>query len=172
MKKPILTINEALKKKIGSFYHPTETTYRTGFCPKGFIERKAYIKKGYIRKDGQKVKSSYIKSSCIKDIGNNGKTIPELAEKLNVNINELHKFNYHAHNNIDNRHKGLIKAINKLSYATVNRMLVALRTRQKAKESKKTIQLYNIYDNDIKWLKKYVINKRSKMKNNDLFKKI
>ena len=50
--KKIKTEKQAIKKKVGSFYHPTKTTYRTGACPKGYILKKSYTKKSYVKKNG------------------------------------------------------------------------------------------------------------------------
>ena len=38
----VLTPKKAMKEKVGSFYHPTEKTYRTVLCPEGEILKKSY----------------------------------------------------------------------------------------------------------------------------------
>jgi len=47
-KKKILTEQQAKKQPIGSFYHPTKKTIRTGACPIGFDLKKGYERKAYI----------------------------------------------------------------------------------------------------------------------------
>ena len=161
----VLTEKNALKQKLGSYYHPKKDHYRDGLCPVGTIPREGYE---YIKKNGKVVN---VKTSCVKDVGSNGKTSTELAEKLKVNPKELEKYGYSTKNKVMDRHSALIRAINEISFATTKRILVLLRTQHKAMETDKTKKIYQIYDTDIKWLTNYVEKERKKNNNKDLFKK-
>ena len=74
VRREILTEKKALKKPVGSFYHPTKETYRTGACPKGEI-----LKKGYEKKSS-KGKVSYVGPVCIKNKGKPGIEITKNKE--------------------------------------------------------------------------------------------
>jgi len=161
----VLTEKNALKQKLGSYYHPKKDHYRDGLCPIGTISREGYE---YIKKNGKVVN---VKTSCVKDVGSNGKTSTELAEKLKVNPKELEKYGYSTKNKAMDRQSALIRAINEISFATTKRILVLLRTQHKAMETDKTKKIYQIYDTDIKWLTNYVEKERTKNHNKDLFKK-
>jgi hypothetical protein len=161
----VLNEKRALKEPVGTFYHPSANHYRTGQCPVGKIERTGYE----FKKNNGKVVN--VKTTCVKDVGSNGKTSTELANKLKVNPKELESYGYSTKLETDVRHKALLKAIKAISYATTKRVLVLLRTQHKAQESNATIKIYNIYDSDIKWLTNYVEKKRSTSHNKDLFKK-
>ena len=161
----VLNEKRALKEPVGTFYHPSANHYRTGQCPVGKIERTGYE----FKKNNGKVIN--VKTTCVKDVGSNGKTSTELANKLKVNPKELESYGYSTKLETDVRHKALLKAIKAISYATTKRVLVLLRTQHKARESNATIRIYNIYDSDIKWLTNYVEKKRSTSHNKDLFKK-
>ena len=65
-RKEILTEKKAIKKPVGSFYHPTKETYRTGACPVGKI-----LKKGYEKKTS-KGKKTYVGPVCVKNKGKPG----------------------------------------------------------------------------------------------------
>jgi hypothetical protein len=161
----VLNEKKALKEPVGTFYHPSANHYRTGLCPVGKIERTGYE----FKKSSGKVIN--VKTTCVKDVGSNGKTSTELANKLKVNPKELESYGYSTKLETDARHKALLKAIKAISYATTKRVLVLLRTQHKAQETNATKRIYNIYDTDIKWLTNYVEKKRSTSHNKDLFKK-
>jgi hypothetical protein len=161
----VLNEKKALKEPVGTFYHPSANHYRTGLCPVGKIERTGYE----FKKSSGKVIN--VKTTCVKDVGSNGKTSTELANKLKVNPKELESYGYSTKLETDARHKALLKAIKVISYATTKRVLVLLRIQHKAQETNATKRIYNIYDTDIKWLTNYVEKKRSTSHNKDLFKK-
>jgi len=161
----VLNEKRALKEPVGTFYHPSANHYRTGLCPVGKIERTGYE----FKKSSGKVIN--VKTTCVKDVGSNGKTSTELANKLKVNPKELESYGYSTKLETDARHKALLKAIKVISYGTTKRVLVLLRIQHKAQETNATKRIYNIYDTDIKWLTNYVEKKRSTSHNKDLFKK-
>ena len=75
IRKEILTEKQALKKPIGSYYHPDENTWRSGACPKGEILKKGYKRKSYVTKTGKVIPETYVNSICVKDKGKAGKKI-------------------------------------------------------------------------------------------------
>jgi len=78
-RKEILTQKQALKKPLGSYYHPDENTWRSGACPKGEILKKGYTKKSYITKTGKIIPETYVNSTCVKDKGKKGKQIKKIV---------------------------------------------------------------------------------------------
>jgi hypothetical protein len=88
IRKEILTEKQALKKPIGSYYHPDENTWRSGACPKGKILKKGYKRKSYVTKTGKVIPETYIDPICVKDKGKAGKKINnKLVYKKTVNNN-------------------------------------------------------------------------------------
>ena len=73
-RKEVLTEKQALKNPLGSYYHPTEETWRSGACPIGKILKKGYEKKSYTTKTGKKIEKTYINPTCVINKGNNGIT--------------------------------------------------------------------------------------------------
>ena len=51
----ILTERQATKEKVGTFYHPTTKTFRSGACPIGSELKKGYKRKPYNKKNGTHV---------------------------------------------------------------------------------------------------------------------
>jgi len=93
-KKKFKSQKEALKEPLGTFYHPTKNTYRTGACEIGEI-----LKKGYTKKVGNK--NIYIEPQCIKNKGKPGITINHKSKnkikennKMEKYINQIHKSSY------------------------------------------------------------------------------
>lgn len=149
--KPILTEKEAIKHKVGTYFHPTEKTYRTGACPDGYE-----LKKGYTKKD------TYVCPTCIKDKGIPGKIISKYKVLTLSNKDNLGRFGYSTKLNADSRYRSLLEAVKTFSYGTVIRRLVVLRQlviRTSPKHS-------NIYDEDIKMLQAW------RVKNPTLYKKV
>ena len=156
----ILTSRQARKEKIGSFYHPTEKTYRNGACPEGYELKKGYERKEYTKKNGTKIKSTYVDPVCIVNKGIPGKLFHnEIQIKINPK-NSFEPYNYSTKDNSNIRFKSLLKACKKLSYRTVVRKLVILRLYHKNMNKK----LYKIYDEDIKNLQKW------RLENPELYK--
>jgi hypothetical protein len=141
-----LTEKEASKKKIGSFYHPTKSTFRTGSCPKGMEIRIAYVKK-----NGTKVNEK-----CIKNRGLPGKTLESAKVIKLTNKNSLK--NYSTKNSLNERLKSLKKSVKDLSYKTVILRLSALRTLTKRTNPR----VSSIYNEDMKKLKEWKISKKNK----------
>ena len=152
--KKVLTPKQAMKKRVGSYYHPTQGTYHTGVCKKGYELRESYVKKGYTRKNGVYINKTTVSASCVKNKGKPGKTANQykVIPKLNPK-NSLKEFDYSTNNNANKRFESLMKAIKKMSYRTVVLRLSAIRTLSKSNEAK-----YKIFNNDIKklqdWRKK------------------
>jgi hypothetical protein len=140
----------ALKEPVGTYYHPTENTIRQGRCEKGKIMKKGYYRHEYTKKDGTKVKGNYVKQSCTPNKGKPGKTTSEGKVIPKLKKGELSQFGYSTHSTEDERHKALLKAVEKLSYATVIRKLNAVRTLSKA-----DVKLFKIYSRDIENLQKW-----------------
>ena len=87
LRKEILTEKQALEKPIGSYYHPSENTWRSGACPEGEILKKGYKRKSYKTKTGKIVPEKYIDPICIKDKGSKGKTMTNSLQNNNKKIN-------------------------------------------------------------------------------------
>ncbi len=155
----VLTEKQAMEKKVGSFYHPTKKTFRTGACPEGYDLKKGYKRKGYIKKNGTVVKGNYIDPVCVPDKGLPGK----LASKYKViKINENHPlrpFRYSPDLPADKRFAILLKAASVISYKTVISTINAFRTLTKANK-----ELYHIYTEDIKRMQEW------RKENPDLYK--
>ena len=155
----ILTSKQAQKQPIGSFYHPTEKTVRSGACPIGYELRRGYEKKV---KNGSNVgKSIYIDPTCVKNKGLPGKLLPEYKPISLDKKNVLRKYGYNTKADKNNRHESLLKASKDLTYKSVISRLVSLRTLTKKSDTKHS----NIYDSNIKKLKDW------RIKNPDLYKK-
>ena len=80
-RKKILTKKQALKKRIGSYYHPKKDTWRSGACPQGKELKKGYYKKSYTTKTGKLVPATYIDPVCIKTKNRKGKNTDSYIEK-------------------------------------------------------------------------------------------
>ena len=143
-------------KKVGSFYHPTKTTYRTDKCPKGKIERKGYTKKRYVKKDGTVIQSTKVKPSCVKDTGLPGKTILQIIKISKKG--ELKKYGYSTFIDSEKRLISLKKAVKNLSYQSVILRLSALRTLTKRSNPR----AHNIYNKDMTNLKLWKMKKPTK----------
>jgi hypothetical protein len=89
IRKKILTEKQALKKPIGSYYHPNKNTWRSGACPKGQILKKGYKRKSYVTKTGKVIPETYIDPVCVKDKGKTGKNINNEPFKNKNNNNKL-----------------------------------------------------------------------------------
>ena len=101
LRKEILTEKQSLEKPIGSYYHPSENTWRSGACPEGEILKKGYKRKSYKTKTGKIVPEKYIDPICIKDKGSKGKTITNSLQNNNKKNNNT--------TNDKNMNKNIIK---------------------------------------------------------------
>ena len=159
--KKIKTEKQAIKKRVGSFYHPTKTTYRTGICPKGYILKKSYNKKSFVKKNGTVVKGTHVGSVCVKDKGKPGKTISsEIILPSIKNKGLLEKYGYSTKSSSSERFQSLLKAAKDLSYRSVVSRINLIRI---LSESNK--KLFEIYSKDLKNMKEW------RKKNPDLYKK-
>ena len=157
----IKTEKQAIKTKVGSFYHPTSTTYRTGACPKGFELRESYNKKSYVKKNGTLVKGTHVGSVCVKDKGKPGKTISKAKILPTIkNKGLLEKYGYSTKSSSVERLKSLLKAAKDLSYRSVVSRINLIRT---LSESNK--KLFKIYSTDLNNMKKW------RKEHPDLYKK-
>jgi hypothetical protein len=160
-KKKILTEKQAKKEPIGSFYHPTKKTIRTGVCPIKFDLKKGYKRKSYTKSDGEKVPSTYVKPICIKDKGLPGKLLDEYKPFILSPKNGLKPYGYSTSVSSKKRYESLMKAIKELSYTSVIRRLINLRTLTKTSNKEHS----KIYDEDIQKLRLW------REKNPNLYKK-
>jgi len=160
-KKKILTEQQAKKEPVGSFYHPTKKTIRTGACPIGFDLKKGYKRKSYTKSDGKKVPTTYVKPTCIKDKGLPGKLLQEYKPFTISPRDNLKPYGYSTSISSKKRYESLMKAIKELSYTSVIRRLINLRTLTKTSDKEHS----KIYDEDIKKLRLW------REKNPDLYKK-
>jgi hypothetical protein len=140
----------ALKKKVGSVYHPTSKTIRTGECPIGEVGRKGYYRHAYEKKDGHHIKGSYVKRSCIKDVGMPGKVISSAKVIPKLKEGALSKYGYSTDLTEKERLVCLVKAIKELTYAGVIRRINAIRTLTKSNP-----KLFKIYTKDIENLQQW-----------------
>jgi len=86
-RKEILTEKQALNKPVGSYYHPNETTWRSGACPIGEILKNGYKRNSYMTKTGKVIPETYVNPICIKDKGEKGKKIKQKKNILNKKVN-------------------------------------------------------------------------------------
>jgi hypothetical protein len=161
IQRKILTSKQAKKEPIGSFYHPTEERVRSGACPIGFELKKGYEKPSYKTKKGTIVKESYVDPVCIKNKGVPGKLLEEYKQVKSIEKNVLKKFGYSTKNSDSIRKKSLLDASKELSYSSVIKRLVLLRSYTKISDEKSSL----IYDKDIKSLQKW------RKQNPELYKK-
>jgi surface protein len=155
--KVVLTEKQASKEPIGSFYHPTEKTFRSGACPVGMTLKKGYHKKGYMKMNGTLINNTNVDPVCVKNKGLPGKLLKKDKE-------DFKEFGYLTSSNNNIRFKSLLEACKVLSYGTVMRKLNILKKRSSKKDDNKSIKLYNIYSSDILMLQKW------RLKNPDLYK--
>lgn len=137
MTRELKTQKQALKEPLGTFYHPTKNTYRTGACEIGTV-----MKKGYKKQVNNK--SIYIDPICIKNKGKPGILIDKKNKNKIIEDKKMEKY---------------IKEIHKTSYRSVIMKLYGdLR--------KKEISPTNIknLEKDIEMLKKWRINNPNKTK--------
>jgi hypothetical protein len=156
----ILTSKQAEKKPVGSFYHPTNKTVRSGACPVGFELRKGYERKPY-KKGSKLIKSTYVEPVCVKDKGLPGKLLPEYKPISLDKSHVLSKYGYSTKLDDNKRHETLLEASKDLTYKSVITRLVALRTLTKKTDPEHS----NIYNKNIKKLQEW------RTKNPELYKK-
>lgn len=146
MNKKLKTQKQALKEPLGTYYHPTKNTYRTGICEIGKVLRKGYTKK-------VKNKNIYVDPVCIKNKGKPGILINKKNKSKVKENKKMEKY---------------IKEIKKTSYKSVIMKLYGeLKKKDITEAKKKTIE------NDIEMLKKWRINNPNNKKtpNKELNKK-
>lgn len=148
-----LSESEAKKRPVGSFYHPTEKTVRTGNCPPGEIIRKGYYRHSFSKADGKRIRGRYIKETCVPNKGLPGKETEEAKVLPSLRKGQLTKYGYHIKEDSEKRFRALLKAMKEYGYAGVIRHLVPLRTYQKANP-----EYYAIVDSDIKRLQQWHAN--------------
>jgi hypothetical protein len=150
-KRKVLSQIEAAKKRVGSFYHPTKQTYRTGACPIGMDQRRGFDRKSYTKKDGTVVPKKHIKPKCIKDVGLPGKLL-DTYKPIQLKVGaQLKPYGYSTKLKKADRHKCLLAAVNKLSYRTVSLRISSLRTLTKTTNPKVSKK----FDTDLKSLQKW-----------------
>ena len=137
-------------------------TLARNVCPRGMIERKAYVRKysNTVRKRGFTVKratgTSYrvhpkanaatVKSKCIKNTGKPEKGIPKSIGPLRKG--ELAKHGYSYRESEDKRHTALRRSVNEYGALGVYRKLDAV-----AKLSARTApKASNVFEQDRKWV--------------------
>ena len=155
--KVVLTEKQATKEPIGSYYHPTEKTFRSGACPVGMTLQKGYHRKGYMKMNGTVINNTNVDPVCVKNKGLPGKL-------LKKEQHDFKEFGYLTSSNNNSRFKSLLEACKVLSYGNVMRKLNILKKRSSKKDDNKSIKLYNIYSSDILMLQKW------RLKNPDLYK--
>ena len=141
----IIRQKTAKKEPVGSFYHPTEDTYRNGKCPVGFVSKKGSQRHAYDRKDGTHVKHTYVHASCVPNKGTPGKRLNDRKPIHLEEKNSLKPYNYKTSNNSDTRFKKLLEACKEMSYRTVVLRLTQLRTLTKESNPEQS----TIHDEDI-----------------------
>ena len=155
--KVVLTEKQASKEPVGSYYHPTEKTFRSGACPVGMTLKKGYHRKGYMKMNGTVINNTNVDPVCVKNKGLPGKLLKKDKE-------DFKEFGYLTTDNNNTRFKSLLEACKVLSYGNVIRKLNSLKKRSSKKDDNKSIKLYNIYSSDILILQKW------RLKNPDLYK--
>ena len=163
--KVVLTEKQASKEPVGSFYHPTEKTFRSGACPIGMTLKKGYHRKGYIKMNGTVINNTNVDPVCVKNKGLPGKILKEYKVIKISNKEDFKPYGYSTSNNSNSRFKSLLEACKVLTYGTVVRKLNALKIYLKNRTDEKSLRLYNIFSEDIKILQAW------RIKNPDLYKK-
>jgi len=148
----VLTEDMAKKCKVGTYYHPTKGTYRSGACKIGETLKKGYTRKSYTKKNGTKVQKSVVTETCVKDEGKAGKTMSNFKVIKITEKNVLKQYGYSTHLNSTDRFKALIKAVPKMSYKTVAGRIRAIRTLQKSNPT-----LFKKFTQDLNKLKEWRI---------------
>jgi hypothetical protein len=149
--KKILTQSQAEKCEIGTYYHPTEFTFRSGACPKGSSLKRGYYRNEYSKKDGTHLKRTYVDPTCIKNKGLPGKTLNDHKPILIKNKELLHKHGYSTKNNSKKRFDALLNSAKNETYKSTVLHLSALRTLTKRSDPVHS----QIYDEDMKRLKEW-----------------
>ena len=147
----VLTKKQAQKEPVGSYYHPTEKTVRSGACPDGFELRKGYTRSKYTKTNGTEVAETYIDPICIKNKGIPGKRLNEFKPIHLNKKNSFEPYGYKTTLNSNTRFNILLNAIKDLSYSKVVHRLSALRTLTKESNASHS----KIYNNDMKKLKEW-----------------
>lgn len=116
-------------------------------CPNGHIVRKSYTRK---TKSGKTVR---VPATCVKDKGRKGKTPKSQRVLPKLKKGGLGKYGY---SNVKNlaagvRRKALEKGIKKEGYAPIVRRLNVIRT-----YNKNNLQLFKIFDSDMKWIQRHM----------------
>tara|TARA_Y200000002_G_scaffold344795_1_gene318248 strand:+ start:414 stop:1079 length:666 start_codon:yes stop_codon:yes gene_type:complete len=149
MDKNIKTQKQALKEPLGTYYHPTKNTYRTGVCEIGKILKKGHTRE--IKNKNGKKKDIYIDPVCIKNKGKPGILITNKDNSKEKENKKMEKY---------------IKEIKKTSYKSV---IMKLYSQLKKKDIKNSNKI--IIEKNINMLKKWRINnpekKNNKIKKND-----
>ena len=161
----IFTQKKAKFEPVGSYYHPTEHTYRTNTCPIGYELKEGYNRKSYTTKKGTKIPKTHVGTTCIKDRGLPGKVLDEYKVITISNKNKLSEHGYSIKKSENARYRALLKAIEAYGYLSVLRKLVALRTLTRDSNPEQS----QIHDIDIKKLQTWrksnpELNKNIKMK--------
>lgn len=160
--KKVVLQKTAKKRPIGTFYHPTEKTYRDGKCPCGYVSKKGYKRHAYDKKDGVHIKPAYVHRTCVPNKGTPGKVLNDFKPIHLEKKDSLKPYNYTTTNNGNTRFKKLLEACKGLTYKTVVLRLSQLRTLTKSSDPAHSA----IYDEDMKRLQQW------RKKNPDLYKKI
>ena len=148
--KKVMSEKKASKCKVGTYYHPTKESFRSGICKKGEILKKGYVRKSYVRKNGTRVKGSKVDAYCVKDTGMAGKVLSKYKViKLNK-TDLLAKYGYSTKLSSKDRFRKLIKAASHYTYSTVVKRINAIRTLSKANK-----RLFDIYTKDLENLKQW-----------------
>ena len=164
----IFTQKKAKQEPVGSYYHPTEHTYRTNTCPIGYELKEGYNRKSYTTKKGTKVPKTNVGSTCIKERGLPGKVLDEYKVITISNKNKLSNYGYSTKKSENARYRSLLKAIENYGYLSVLRKLVALRTLTRDSNPEQS----QIHDIDIKKIQEWrksnpELKKNIKMKGNN-----
>jgi hypothetical protein len=149
--KKILTQIQAEKCDIGTYYHPTEFTFRSGACPKGSSLKKGYYRNTYTRKDGTVVNGTYVDPVCIENKGLPGKTIEGHKQIVIKNKDMLHKHGYSSKDNSKKRFNALLDTAKNETYKSTVLHLSALKTLTKRSD----LLHSQIYDEDMKKLREW-----------------
>ena len=141
----------AKKDNVGTYYHPTEKTYRDGKCPEGMVTKRGYYRHAYDKKDGKHVKHTYVHESCVPNKGIPGKIFDNMKPIHLDEKNSFKSYNYKTSNDPEIRFKKLLKAAEDLSYRSVVLRLSQLKTLTKDSNHEHSL----IYDEDIMKLREW-----------------
>jgi hypothetical protein len=151
-KKKVVRQKTAEKEPVGSFYHPTEKTFRNGKCPVDYVSKKGYKRHSYEKKDGTHVKHTYVHQTCVPNKGTPGKVLNKYKKIHLEKKSSLEHYKYKTSYTPETRIKKLKDASKEMGTKIVLDRLLDLMILTKKSDPTHSL----IYEEDMKRLKKWL----------------